>query len=338
MIPHNLPSFDIEERLATARVLETGWVAQGTEVEAFEKELCEFFNLPSGHAIAVSSGSAALFLALWVLNGNQKRIGLPVYACSALRNAVGLINGKSIYIDCGSGGPNLDLEAAQKLNLDILIAPSIFGIPIELQHESKFKIIEDIAQSLGSTSKGQPAGIRGDIGICSFYATKMITSGGQGGAVISRNFDLIEKIRDYRKFDCRNDSELRFNFQMTDIQAAIGREQLKKLPIFIKKRECLFNIYSDYGLKMIESNDKKLNNVVRYRAVMRCDDPQRLIEKLLTNGIRAIVPIQLTELLDGPNNYPVAEELTLRTVSLPIYPSLDIKDAKKIASIAREFS
>lgn len=211
MTPHNIPTLGLEEQIAAARVLGSGWVAQGPEVEAFENELCEFFNLPSGHAIAVSSGSSALYLALWVLEGNNKRIGLPVYACSALRNAVGLVNGQAVYIDCAIDSPNVDISAACSSDIDILIAPSMFGIPVDLPATRNYKVIEDIAQSLGAMSSGQRIGLRGDVGICSFYATKMMTSGGQGGAVVSHDKTLIDKLKDYREFDCRDDAILRFN-------------------------------------------------------------------------------------------------------------------------------
>ncbi len=332
MIPHNLPTLGLEEQIVAARVLGGGWVAQGPEVEAFENELCEFFNLPSGHAIAVSSGSSALYLALWVLEGNNKHIGLPVYACSALRNAVGLINGEAVYIDCAAGSPNLDILAACNVDIDILIAPSMFGIPVDLPATRNFKVIEDIAQSLGAMSFGQRIGLRGDVGICSFYATKMMTSGGQGGAVISHDKALIDKLKDYREFDCRDDAILRFNFQMTDLQAAVGRVQLEQLPFFIKQRDRIFSIYKEAGLDLLDSTSA-INCPVRYRAVMRSDDPNGIIRALALDGIRAIVPLESWELLDNPENYSVAHQLTCRTVSLPIYPSLLERDARKIASI-----
>ena len=80
-----------------------------------------------------------------------------------------------------------------------------------------------------------------------------MTTGGQGGAVISRDKALIEKVRDYRQFDGRDDAKLRFNFQMTDMQAAVGRVQLGKLPEFLEQREHLFGIYREAGLDLLGS-------------------------------------------------------------------------------------
>ena len=336
MIPHNLPSFGAEEQEAVIRVLQSKWVAQGPEVEAFENELCQFLNIPDGHAVAVSSGSAALYLALWALDGNKKRIGLPVYSCAALRNAVGMAEGIPVYLDCRKESPNVNIDDAGKAEIDILIAPSIFGIPVDLPETSNFKVIEDIAQSLGATVSGERIGLRGDIGICSFYATKLMTTGGQGGAIICKNKLLIEKIRDFREFDCRKDTKLRFNFQMTDMQAAIGRVQIKLLPEFLERREHLFDIYTNAGIDLLKPLTG-YNIPVRYRAVMRSLDPIGIIKKLHKNGIRAIIPLESWELLDNPENYPIAKVLSRTTISLPLYPELSVLDATKIATIVKNF-
>ena len=335
VIPHNLPSIGVEEQIAAERVLASGWLAQGAEVEAFENELSQFFNLPQGHVVVVSSGTAALYLGLWVLDSTNRRVGLPVYACSALRNAIGFINAKAEYFDCASNSPNLEVTSAISANIDILIAPSLFGIPVEIppQTTSKTpKIIEDVAQSLGAMASGQRVGLRGDVGICSFYATKMITSGGQGGAVISRDKELIDMIRDYREFDCRDDVNLRFNFQMTDLQAAIGRAQLKKLPLFIQQREQIFSIYRAAGLDLLDAVSAT-SYPVRYRAVLRCRDPINIIQRLAVNDVSAIIPIERRELLYSASPCKYALELAISTVSLPCYPALRETDAEYIADI-----
>ncbi len=337
MIPHNLPSLGPEERAAASRVLAGGWVAQGPEVQAFENDLCRFLDLPVGHAVAVSSGSAALFLALWTLGGKGKRIGLPVYSCSALRNAVGLAGGSSVYLDCEEDGINVDTDAAARSGIDILIAPSMFGFPVELPDTRSFMLIEDLAQSLGARIRGKFIGLRGEIGVCSFYATKLMTTGGQGGAVISRDKALIDKVRDYREFDCRNDGKLRFNFQMTDLQAAVGRVQLNRLPEFIKRREKWFAMYQEDGLDLLDDGRLEVQPV-RYRIVMRCTQPIRVISALASAGIQAIIPIEESELLDDSARYPVALTLTNTTASLPAYPGLREEDVVRIACVAKEAS
>ena len=334
MTPHNLPTFDFLEAEESSKVLASGWVAQGGRVENFENELCDFFNLPHGHSLAVSSGSSALYLALFALDGKNKKIGLPIYTCSSLRNAINLVQGTPAYFDTKENHPNINLDLVN--NIDILIAPSMYGIPIDIPSKNSYKLIEDIAQSLGARVNNQLIGLRGDIGICSFYATKMITTGGQGGAIISKDRNIIDFLRDYREFDCRRDGHFRFNFQMTDIQAAIGSVQLKKLPSFILKREKIFQIYQQEGLNLI--NDPNPNTFpVRYRAVMLCEKQPDLIKALKRSGIKSIIPIEEWELKDNPDHYPFAKQLTTQTISLPIYPNLSEEDVSKIIKIAKNF-
>lgn len=335
MIPHNRPTLGQEEQSAAARVLASGWVAQGPEVEAFENELCRFLGLPIGHAVAVSSGTAALTLALLALGAKGKRIGLPVYSCAALRNAVGFADGETIYLDCGQDCVNVDTSTVATSSIDILIAPSMFGVPVELPDSPNYLVIEDLAQSLGASIAGRRIGLRGEVGICSFFATKLITSGGQGGAVISRDKARIDWVRDYREFDCRHDQKLRFNFQMTDLQAAVGRVQLRRLPEFINRREDWFAKYREAGLDLLDYKTAVVQPV-RYRIVMRCARPTRIIAALASEGVRAIVPIEQYELLDEPVRYPVALALTNTTVSLPAHPGLREEDVVRIAGIARQ--
>jgi len=335
VIPHNRPTLGQEEQSAAARVLASGWVAQGPEVEAFENELCRFLGLPIGHAVAVSSGTAALTLALLALGAKGKRIGLPVYSCAALRNAVGFADGETIYLDCGQDCVNVDTSTVATSSIDILIAPSMFGVPVELPDSPNYLVIEDLAQSLGASIAGRRIGLRGEVGICSFFATKLITSGGQGGAVISRDKARIDWVRDYREFDCRHDQKLRFNFQMTDLQAAVGRVQLRRLPEFINRREDWFAKYREAGLDLLDYKTAVVQPV-RYRIVMRCARPTRIIAALASEGVRAIVPIEQYELLDEPVRYPVALALTNTTVSLPAHPGLREEDVVRIAGIARQ--
>jgi len=332
VIPHNKPTFDKREIEAAASVLQRGWVASGVEVKNFENEICQYLGLPEGHCAVVSSGSAALYLALWALKATDKTVALPVYSCSALSNAVGLIGANPLYFDTGFDSPNIDFGdiVRSKIKVDILIAPSIFGFPIEIPPHRTCMVIEDIAQALGAAVDGSPIGSRGDIGICSFYATKMITSGGQGGAVVSKEKEYIEQIKDYLHFDCRGDSLNRFNFLLTDLQAAIGRVQLNKLPTFLKKREMIIGAYRDFGINILGISDSRATSA-NYRAILKCVDPYSCIQALSNKGVRAIVPIEEFELLDKIKSYPNAVTFCKGTISLPCYPSLKIGEVKYIA-------
>jgi perosamine synthetase len=321
MIPHNKPTLGNDELIATGRVLSSGWLAQGIEVASFENEFCEFLNIPKGNAIAVSSGTAAIYLALWGASAKNRKVGFPTYVCSAIRNAVAMAGAKEMIFDVDENTPNIDIDALNKLNPDIALIPHMFGLPVNIKKIRSQFIIEDCAQSLGAKINGISTGLIGDIGIFSFYATKMITSGGQGGMIVSKSKAIIDKIRDFREFDQRKDHKKRFNFQMTDLQAAIGRVQLQKLPKFLKAREEIFNQYKKRGLNLLDIKDNNFHPV-RYRAVAIMPQPKKLIRHLESFGIKAIIPIADWELLCEKGKCPNANKLTRQTISLPIYPDL----------------
>jgi len=329
VIEHNKPTLGKQEQQAVSKVLESGHIAQGLEVERFENEFCDFLGLPERHAVALSSGTSALFMALWSLNAKNKSIAIPVYVCSALRNAVAMAQAKEVLIDNAVNGPNICLNQLQKNNADIAIVPHMFGIPNEIQNIKDIDIIEDCAQSLGASIDNKKTGLIGKVGIFSFYATKLMTSGGQGGMLVSKDKNLVDRVRDYRDFDCRRDKKHRFNFQMTDVQASIGRVQLKRLPIFLERRQEIFAMYKESGLDLIESEN---NASVHYRAVIRVNNPIKIKDKLLKQGIKTIIPIEDWELLDNGSEYRNSYHLTQTTLSLPIYPSLTNKDVLNIVN------
>ena len=327
MIPHNLPTIGDEEHAAAARVLASQWLAQGREVEAFENELCDFLDLPPAHAVAVSSGSAALYLALRILGAEGKTVALPVYACAALSNAVALAGGTKRFMDVAAEQPNIDPAALERIDADMAVVAHMFGLPIAIA-AAKMPVVEDCAQAIGARIGGHMVGLQGDVGVFSFYATKLITAGGQGGMVISKDRALVDAVRDYRAFDQRDDRNPRFNFQMTDLQAAIGRVQLARLPTFAARRAAIFSRYREAGLPLLDVSAPA--EPVRYRAVIRTRQPNGLIAALAAQNIKAIVPVETWELLDNPSAYPAAGALSRSSVSLPLYPALTDADLAHI--------
>ena len=205
-----------------------------------------------------------------------------------------------VLIDNSTDSPNICLNQLQKSNADIAIVPHMFGLPSEIQNIKDLDVIEDCAQSLGASIDNKKTGIIGKVGMFSFYTTKLMTSGGQGGMFVSKDKNLVDKVRDYREFDCRRDKKHRFNFQMTDIQASIGRVQLKHLPLFLERRQEIFAMYKETGLDLIESENKAS---VHYRAVIRVNNPAEVKDKLLKQSIKTIIPIEDWELLDNGSEY-----------------------------------
>lgn len=333
LIPHNKPTLEREEEEAAMRVIRSGWIAKGPEVDLFEQEFCKFLDIPKDHAVAVSSGTAALFLALWSLEADNKEIAMPVYTCSILQSCIQMIGGKELLMDVSKNTPNIDIKRLKKLNPQISIVPHMYGIPVDLNHMNHH-IIEDCAQALGAKVGAKYVGLQGDIGIFSFHATKLMTSGGQGGMVVSKNRDLIEKIKEFSEYGTQS-KKLKFNFEMTDLQAAIGREQLKKLPRFLKRRAEIFDQYVKAGLELLDVKPEEKNKLfpVRFRAIMKTKNSKHIIELLAKNGIRATVLIDELGLLGNKNLFPNTFPLITESISLPIYPSLTDDDLDKIISL-----
>jgi perosamine synthetase len=329
-IPHNRPTFDYKEIRAAKTTLKSRWVSQGKKVFEFEEKFCEFMGLPEGHAVAVSSGSAALYIAILALEGKGQRIGLPVYTCAAVNNAVALADGVPVFIDNSFSGPNLDIFLADRAELHTLIAVSTFGIPMDFLPGRRYRVIEDISQALGARVGQRQIGLAGDVGVCSLSSSKLITAAGQGGMIFSTSRSLADFARDYRDFDARHDRVSRFNFQMPDLQAAVGAVQLKKLPSFLTKRQEIFDIYSESGLNLLRETHKN-HSAVRYRAVIRSENPTIVQNRLQEEGIRTIVPYTFDELLRTSDNEKNAINFSRTSLSIPIYPSLSLRHASKIA-------
>jgi len=332
MIPHNRPTLGDPEKGASVRVLDSGWVAQGCEVQAFEAEVCSYLGLDERCAVAFSSGTAALFMALRVLGARGKRVAIPVYSCAALRNAVVMAAAKPVALDVEPDSPNIDLDALPPAGIDLIIAAHMFGFPSRWPREyNSIPVIEDCAQALGARIDGIPVGVNGTASVFSFYATKMLTSGGQGGMLVSREKSLIDAARDYRQFDSRHDRTPRFNLQMTDLQAAVGRAQLAQLGTFIDRRKEIQRQYSAAGIPLWP-RPKAAHEPNHYRAIVEHSDPPAAIEQLERDGVRAIVPIHDWELIDDAEKFPRAAALCRRTISLPTYPLLT---SAEVATIIR---
>ncbi|MCR5793412.1 MAG: DegT/DnrJ/EryC1/StrS family aminotransferase [Lachnospiraceae bacterium] len=330
MIQHNRPTVGEEEAEEAKRILLSASLAQGREVEKFENELCRYLGYEEGQAVAVSSGTAALYMAIRAACKDKAvdSVNIPGYSCAALKNAVLFAQMKPCVIDVSADTPILDLNQIDKGGRTIVC--QMYGTASRIEDRN---IIEDCAQSLGAEVDGKKAGTQTDISVFSFYATKPITSGGEGGAIVSPVKDIIDFVRDLREFDMKSDDVSRFNFQMTDLQAAIGRVQLRKLDRFIEKRHYLGDRYENNGIKLWN----RQKGGIDYRAIIKTERPEEMIRFLAEREIKAIIPIETSELLCQPKKIPNAYELTRTLVSIPIYPTLKDDEQDRIIDAIHEF-
>ena len=329
MILHNKPSFSKKSEIYVHKVLTSGRLVDGSFIEKFENKICEYLGLPDKHAVAVSSGSAALYICLQLLDAKNKQVAIPSYACSSLIQACRLVNSRVKVIDIKKGFPAICPQSLNKSKSDILIYPYLFGLASQLPKFSG-DIIEDCAQALGASISGKKLGTQTEFGVLSFYATKLLTSGGHGGMIVSKNKAVADAVKNFIQFDRQRDQKFRFNFFMTEIQAAVGFAQLESFPDFLNKREDIWQHYQHCNFNLLDNADAKN---VRFRAVLKTTKPVELIKHLEKYKINAIVPIEKWELIDPSCKNSC--ELALNTVSLPIYPELE--QVEFIAEKVKEF-
>lgn len=334
---HNMPTLDNAEIREIEKVIASGWVAQGEKVRQFEDAICAYIGLPPSHGVALSSGTASLYLALKISDfSTSDEVITPTYVCSAVLNAIYMAGAKPVLADIDKTDFNIscqDIAAKISSKTKAIILPHIFGVPADVVQIKRFgiSIIEDCAVALGSKIGNNHVGIFGDVGVFSFYASKVITTG-QGGMLVSNNPQYVEKARNYREFDCQKVYYPRFNFQMTDIQAAMGLQQVKKLDMFLSKRKQIAESYGDVCSEKGWDFQKPKNNHCFqnwYRFVLKLDSKtvKRLKSHLKKQGIETIVPLEEWELLHNylkleAKFFKNAEEIARNTLSLPIYPTL----------------
>jgi dTDP-4-amino-4,6-dideoxygalactose transaminase len=342
-IPHSRPTLGAEELQALAEVLRSGLIAQGAQVAAFERELARTLGVRGG--VATSSGTAALHLALLGLNvGEGDEVLIPTYACSALLHAVRAVRAVPRLVDSDPQSFNMDPEAARKARsarAKALIVVHSFGLPADLDalKELGLPLIEAGAHALGALYRGTPVGSFGEAAAVSFYATKLITTG-EGGMVLSNNARILAAGRDFREYDQKEDARPRFNYKMTDLQAALGLAQLDRLPEFLKRREAIAAVYRerlrDVPLQPPLAPSDRVR--VYYRYVVKGPLPaDQYLASLQACGVEARRPVfQPLHRSLGLEGFPGGEEAWEKALSLPLYPSLKDAEVEEVVAAVLE--
>lgn len=339
-IPHSRPLLGSAEKRALCRVIDSGMLAEGKEVAAFEHELAE--RVGRRGAVAVHSGTAALTLALEVLGvRNGDRVAMPSYVCSALLHAVQALDAQPVLVDVNPSTFNLDpddLRRRLRARVKAVIVPHMFGLAAELDAIAACgpPVVEDCALALGARYHGRPVGSFGALAIFSFYATKMIAAG-EGGMVVGDRTSLLSHVRDLRSYDGRKRHRRRFNHKMTELQAAVGRIQLRRLESFIQRRRCGAEHYFESLAGGPWELPPQAPGHVYHRFVLRTRrSASRFLSELNRHGIEARRPVflPLHRYLDQ-EGFPGAEDAYRRAVSIPLYPALTPAELGRVAQVTR---
>ena len=380
--PHLAPwPFYAEDEIeAVAAVLRSGRVnyRTGDEGLAFEAEFAAYCG--TSHALTVANGTAALELALEALNiGPGDEVIVPARTFVATASAVVRCGATPIVADIDIHSQNMTVEATSAVLSErtrAIIPVHLAGWPADMDDLMSFArasgllVIEDCAQAHGATLNGQPVGTFGDVGCFSFCQDKIISTGGEGGMVVTANTDLYKTMWslrdhgwDYDKAHEENPApgfrwlveRFATNWRMTESQSAIGRLQLRKLGGWVKRRRMLAShldaaIAGNPAAVPLTPPENARHSYYRYnilldrKALRKNWTRDRVVEELNSSGIPARVgacpDISAEQAftnarLNTSQSRPVARDLEDRTIALPVHPTLSDGNITFIAETLR---
>jgi dTDP-4-amino-4,6-dideoxygalactose transaminase len=377
-IPFAKPSIGQEEIDAVVECLRSGWLTTGGVTQQFEREFAEYVG--AKHAIAVNSATAGLHLALESQDiGPGQRVITTPYTFTASAEVIRYLGADPLFVDIDAESMNIspaNIETALQSGDDIaaLLPVHFAGQACDmtefrrLSEKYSVPVVEDAAHALPCTFGGERVGSIGDITVFSFYATKTLATG-EGGMVTTDDDEAAARIRRMRLHGIDRDVFNRyssekpawyyevvapgFKYNMTDIAAAIGREQLKKIENFRDRRELIAHRYAECfeGLpvacpKQLVAADTHAWHL--FVLQLKLEDLKigrdDFISKLSEKGVGAsvhFIPLHLQpywrdRFSFAETDFPVALDVYRRAVSLPIYPGMSDDDVNRVISVVRE--
>lgn len=339
-VPHNRLTHGEEEAAAVSDVVSSGQWAEGCSVGKLEELLAEISGRRA--AVCVGSGLSALKLGLLALGvGDGDEVIVPGYSCVALANAVLSVGATPRPAGVTSGDGNLDPQHVVSLlskKTKAIIAVHTFGLPVALASLMGLgvPVIEDCAHALGVRIGGRPIGSLGTISVTSLYATKLVGSG-SGGAVLLDDVQkeiLVRKMRDYVDQPACG---LRGNDKMSNIDAALGLTQLRRLDGMVVARrkraeryqKILGKIRSRTGGFNLPKNDRER---IWYRFVIEMTSTKAadIIDTMRAYGVTADKPVHCWLSTEQLRDCPGASTAYDRFVSIPLYPTLTEEEQDRV--------
>ena len=338
------PDVGAEEAAAVADVLESGMLTMGPKVAEFEAGLAHACEVE--HALVVSSGTAALHLAVLALGlGPGDEVLVPAYTFPATANVVAHAGAKPVLVDVDPRTMNLDPERARAAvtpRTRAVIAVHLFGRPLDWEVlPDEVELVEDAAGALGARRRGRPCGGLGRLGCLSFHPRKIVTTG-EGGAVTTSDAGVAQRIREMRDhgIDRRGAFEIAtpgLNYRLSDILCAVGIPQLARLEELLQARERLAAAYAERLAGLAELPRAEEGDRHGWQAyVVQLDRRDEALQALREQGIEAQIGTYALQRLaayrdQGP--FPGAERCYERALALPFHTRLREEDLDRVTEV-----
>ncbi len=349
-IPVARPAIGQDEISAVTAVLESGMLAAGERVAEFEKKFSDYCG--TTHAVAVNNGTAALHAALLAADiGPGDEVIVPSFSFIATATAVSMTGAKPVFVDVNEQTFGIDpaqVEDSVTPKTKAVIGVHLFGQPFDVPgvqqvcDSHNLTLIEDAAQAHGAMYNGEKTGGFGQFGCFSFYATKNMTTG-EGGMVTTSDKAYNERLRliiNHGQSEKYLHTRLGYNYRMTDIAAAIGLVQLKKLEKFNMRRrknaeyydthisvkglvtpavaQGMHHVYHQYVIRLTDEFPMKRADFMEYLKV-----------KGIGTAVHYPIPIHHQPVYaraNEPDSCPVSTSLASSVLSIPVHPLLDQKE------------
>ena len=342
-IPFFVQEFTSEMESAALDALRNESFVGGESVVKFEEEFAKYTG--TKYAVSVNSGNSALQISLMSLGISDKsKVITPTNSFIASANCIRMVNAQPILSDIDSRDGCIDVSSVTE-KADAIIPVHIYGNPCDfdsvksLAEEQKIPIIEDACQAHGAIFKGKKVGSLSDIGCFSFYPTKNMTVGGDGGMATTNNEEIALKIKSIRDNGRKTKNEfdkLGFTMRLNTVNAAIGRIQLKHLDKKNSRRREIVEIYRKKLAEDCILPENLEGKSVYHQIVIKHEKRDEIRKKLTENGIGSAIyyekPIHMQEIYQEYGlTLPNSEKFSKEIMSLPSYPSLTDEQVEIIA-------
>ena len=371
IIPYGRHCIDEDDIAAVLKVLRSDWLTTGPYIEEFEA--CVSSYVGAAHAVAVSSGTAALHAAMHALDISPgDEVIVPAITFVATANCVVYQGGKPVFADISPDTLLIDIDSVESLvspRTKAIIAVDYAGQPCDyvalrrLADKHKLALVADASHSLGASENGVMVGALADLTTFSFHPVKPITTG-EGGMVVARDEALAKRMRLFRNHGISNTAherealaqwqyemnEMGYNYRITDIQCALGMSQLSKLPAWIKKRNdiaCFYNerLLGITGIEPLKKRDEIVHAYHLYAVKIKEEifgfDRKEMFGEFSRQNVRVNVhyfpvhlqPFYMKNYGTSRGQCPVAEASYEELLSLPIFPTMGQAELDKVISV-----